>query len=381
MTTYIHRELEDKLKLFLGIFPVVGITGPRQSGKSTMLKLILKDDFRYITFDDFRYVNFFNEDPEKFISEFNNKVIFDEIQKVPDLFHYIKRLVDEDRNNYGRFIITGSAQFSLMTSVTESLAGRIGLLTLLPFQYAEVKKTQFNPSEFLGSYPEVVLRNYANAEYWYNAYLETYLEKDVRTILNVGNLTDFRRLVKLLAAQCSQILNYSSVAKSLGIGVNTVKRWISVLEASYIIFVLPPYYNNLSKRIIKSGKVYFYDTGLVSTLTGLQSERMYEYGPLAGPLFENYVIAEIRKSILHKASGSQMYFYRTSNHTEVDLIIEEGLNKKLIEIKKSKTFKSNMIKPIESIIQEGEEGFLLYHGEELPYSKSIKVWPYSKFLL
>ncbi len=380
MTTYIHRVLEDKLKLFLEIFPVVGITGPRQSGKSTMLKSVLKDTYTYVTFDDFRYVNLFHEDPEKFITEFSNKVIFDEIQKVPELFHYIKRMVDEDRSNYGRFIVTGSAQFSLMASLTESMAGRIGLLTLLPFQYSEVMETQSEPSEFLGSYPEVVLKNYQNAEYWYNAYLETYLEKDVRTILNIGNLSDFRRLIKLLAAQCAQIVNYSTIAKSLGVAVNTVKRWMSVLEASYIIFILPPFYDNLSKRIIKSGKVYFYDTGLISALTGLQNKKMYEDGPLAGPLFENYVISEIKKRSIHTASGSRFYYYRTSNKTEVDLIIENGLKKSLIEIKKSKTFKSQMVKPIESIMLEGEEGFLLYNGDVIPYSKTINVWPYSKFL-
>lgn len=377
---YISRIVEDKLKLYLKTFPVVAITGPRQSGKTTLLKNVLKDSFKYVTFDDFRYVNLFNEDPERFISEFSDKVVFDEIQKVPDLFHYIKRIVDEDRMNYGKFVITGSAQFSMIASITESLAGRIGMLTLLPFQFKEVLYANLIPSQFKGAYPEVIIHDYKNSEIWYNSYLETYLEKDVRSMLNIGNLSDFRRLIKMLASNCSQIINYSSLANALGIGVNTVKRWVSVLEASYIIFLLPPYYKNFNKRIIKSNKIYFYDTGLVSALTGIQNEGMYVNGPLGGAIFENYVVSEIKKSILHSATNSEMYFYRTSNHVEIDLIIENGLHKKMIEIKSSSTFKPMMVKPIESILSNLDEGFLLYQGEEFPFSESIKIWPYQKYL-
>ena len=379
MATYIHRKIEEKVELFLELFPVVGITGPRQSGKSTMLKNILKDSFRYITFDDFRNVNLFYDDPEKFISIYNKYVVFDEIQKVPELFHYLKRVVDEERDINGRFIITGSAQFSMMTSITESLAGRIGLLTLLPFHFKEIIKTEFHPSEFRGCYPEVVIKKYRNTEYWYNSYLETYIEKDARTISNIGNLTDFRRLIKMLAANCSQILNFSGLANALGISVNTVKRWVSVLEASYIIFLLPPYFKNYNKRIIKSKKIYFYDIGLVSALTGIQNEAMYENGPLAGPIFENYIVAEIKKKLLHSANYSEMYFYRTSNHVEVDLLIEDGLNLKMVEIKNSKTFRPKMVKPMESILRKNDTGYLLYQGEEFPYTKEIKILPYQKF--
>ncbi len=377
---YISRIVEDKLKLYLKTFPVVAITGPRQSGKTTLLKNVLKDSFKYVTFDDFRYVNLFNEDPERFISEFSDKVVFDEIQKVPDLFHYIKRIVDEDRMNYGKFVITGPAQFSMIASITESLAGRIGMLTLLPFQFKEVLYANLIPSQFKGAYPEVIIHDYKNSEIWYNSYLETYLEKDVRSMLNIGNLSDFRRLIKMLASNCSQIINYSSLANALGIGVNTVKRWVSVLEASYIIFLLPPYYKNFNKRIIKSNKIYFYDTGLVSALTGIQNEGMYVNGPLGGAIFENYVVSEIKKSILHSATNSEMYLYRTSNHVEIDLIIENGLHKKMIEIKSSSTFKPMMVKPIESILSNLDEGFLLYQGEEFPFSESIKIWPYQKYL-
>ncbi len=381
MINYIHRRLEEKVTSFLEFFPVIGITGPRQSGKSTMLRNLLKDSFRYVTFDDYRNINLFYEDPEKFISIYNQYVVFDEIQKVPELFNYIKRVVDEKRDFKGRFIITGSAQFSMMSSITESLAGRIGLLTLLPFQYNEIVDTDYQPSEFRGCYPEIVINNYKNSESWFNSYLETYIEKDARAISNIGNLSDFRRLIKILAANCSQVLNLSSLANVLGVGVNTVKRWVSILEASYIIFLLPPYFNNFNKRIIKSKKIYFYDTGLVAALTGIQNEKMYENGPLAGPIFENYVIAEIKKQLHHSANYSEMYFYRTSNGVEVDLLIENGLNMKMIEIKNSETFKPRMINPMKSIIQENDSGYLLYKGVEWPYTEKIKIWPYQKFLL
>lgn len=380
MAAYIHRKIEEKVELFLDLFPVVGITGPRQSGKSTMLKNLLKNSFRYVTFDDYRNVNLFYDDPEKFISIYNSHVVFDEIQKVPELFHYIKRIVDEERDINGRFIITGSAQFSMMRSITESLAGRIGLLKLLPFHYEEIITTNYQPSEFRGCYPEVITKKYRNTEFWYSSYIETYTEKDARIISNIGNLTDFRRLIKMLAANCSQLLNFSTLANALGVGVNTIKRWISVLEASYIIFLLPPYFKNYNKRIIKSKKIYFYDTGLVSALTGIQNEAMYENGPLAGPIFENYIVSEIKKKMLHSANNSEMYFYRTSNHVEIDLLIEDGLNLQMVEIKSSKTFRPNMVKSMESIITENDTGYLLYQGDELPYVKNIKIWPYQKFL-
>ena len=381
MKIYINRELEKITIKLLESFPVVGITGPRQSGKTTMLKKILKDSYTYVSFDDFQNVSLFHQDPEKFMSIYNINVVFDEIQKVPDLFHYIKRIVDEDRDVSGRYIITGSAQFSMMASITESLAGRIGLLTLLPFQYGELIKAKIQPSEFLGSYPDLVTNNYKNKEVWYNSYLESYIEKDVRNVLDIGNLTDFRQLIRLLAANCSQILNYSTLANSLGVGVNTIKRWVSVLEASYVIFLLPPYFNNFNKRIIKSKKIYFYDTGLVSFLTGIQNESMYMNGPMAGSIFENYIVSEIKKQLIHSTNYSRMYFYRTSNQVEIDLLIEDGFNLQMIEIKNSKTFRPKMLKPMESIIRGNDTGYLLYQGAEFSYTKGINVWPYYKYLL
>ena len=379
MNNYIPRILEKKVMDYLKVFPVVGITGPRQSGKSTMLKNMFNEEFRYVTFDDYRYISQFNDDPEKFFSVYNDKVIFDEVQNVPNLFSYIKRAVDEDRRN-GRFILTGSAQFSMLAFITESLAGRIGLLSLLPFQYKEILNSHISPSQFKGCYPSVVLNNYDESRSWYDSYLETYLVKDVRAISNIGDLSDFRRIIKMLASNCSQLLNYSHYSNALGISVPTVKRWISILEASYIIFLLPPYYKNFNKRITKSSKLYFYDTGLVSFLTGVHSQMVYEDGPLAGSIFENYIVSEIMKNLKHSGNFYDLYFYRANNTLEVDLLIDKGLSKDLIEIKSTSTFKPSMVKPLEKICQENDTGYLLYQGDEMPYVKNIKIWPYQKFL-
>lgn len=377
---YRKRILETKVKKYIKIFPVVGITGPRQSGKSTMLKELFKDRYKYVSFDDYRIYDFFYEDPEKFISTYNNKVIFDEVQKVPEIFNYLKLAVDQDRQNYGKFIITGSSQFSFLKKITESLAGRIGLLSLLPFQYSELPKKMKSEAIYKGSYPEIVCRNYKSSNEWYSSYLETYLDKDVRLIYNIGDLRDFRRFISLLASKTSNILNMSKFSNDLGVTVTTIKRWLSILEASYIIFFLSPYYKNFNKRVVKSPKIYFYDTGLVCYLTGIQTKQIYEKGPMAGAIFENYVISEIMKKNIHNKSEHFLYYFRTSTGEEIDLIEENRGVKNWIEIKNTQTFKSLMTKPIEAFIGKKEMGYLLYQGKDFPYKNNVKILNYERYL-
>ncbi len=380
MKNYYPRVLENVVKKYLETFSVIGITGPRQSGKTTMLKEMFDTSYRYISFDDYRLIEFFYDDPEKFIKQFADKVIFDEVQKVPEIFNYIKIAVDADRDNKGKFVITGSSQFSFIQKITESLAGRIGLLTLLPFQYAEIPQNLRYDSIYKGCYPEIIKSKFKNYLNWYSSYLETFVLKDVKSLINIGDLRDFRQFIKLLASQTAQILNMSGLSRTLGISVSTVKRWISVLEAAYIIFLLPPYFSNLGKRIIKSPKVYFYDTGLVSLLTGILNKEVYEQGPMAGNIFENYVISEIKKKLFHNADFSQMFYSRTSNDVEVDLIIEKPNHKEFIEIKKSATFRTGMIKPIEKIMNKNDIGYLLYEGGEFPYKDNIRIIKYSQYI-
>ncbi len=375
---YFNRTTTETLKRYLTAFPVVGITGPRQSGKTTLLRHCLPN-YQYVTFDDDLNVTYFEEDPKGFLKQYNNHVIFDEVQFVPKLFNYIKMAVDQDRANYGRFVMTGSSQFSFLQNGSESLAGRIGLMTQLPLQFSEMPNALQKESIFRGGYPELVLRHYDNANLWYAAYLDTYLTKDVRTLTQIGNMRDFRKLIQLLAANISQTLDFTHYANEIGVSATTIKRWVSVLEASYIIFLLPPYYNNFGKRITKSPKVYFYDTGLVSYLTGIVNDDLYNKGPLAGPLFENYIVSDIMKKIKHAADSSELYFFRTQDKAEIDLIVDRKTQHDLIEIKKSSTYTTKMSMTIKNYAQKNDRLFVLYNGEAMQQG-DIHVLPYEDYL-
>ena len=377
---YIHRTLEKSLVEYLKLFPVVGLTGPRQSGKSTMLKKLLGKRYRYVSFDDLNLVDRFHSDPEGFMETFADKVIFDEVQRVPELFSYVKLSVDRDRKNYGKFLMTGSSQFAFMKRVSESLAGRIGLLALLPFQYAEVPRRLREVSIYQGSYPELVGRNYRGAFEWYTSYLDTYLTRDVRDVRDIGDIRDFRRFVQMLGARVSQVLNMSDLARDIGISVPTVKKWISVLEASYIVFLLPPFYNNLGRRIVKSPKIYFFDTGLVSYLTGVRNQELFERGPLYGPLFENYVISEIYKKELHVRSGAELFYLRTSNGVEVDLIIDRKPDREFIEIKTSQTYRHEMTRALLQLKNTNDQARLLYRGRPAESTDDLTIINYKSFL-
>ncbi|MCH9630160.1 MAG: hypothetical protein S4CHLAM37_01540 [Chlamydiia bacterium] len=375
----IARELEKKLKEYIGYFSVVGVTGPRQSGKSTLIKSLLKD-YTYITFDKKSNVDLFYDDPEKFMRIHHNKVIFDEVQKAPEIFDHIKLAVDEDRSTTGKFVLTGSSQFTFSKNISESLAGRIGSLVLLPYEYSELPAKHREESVFKGAFPELVLKNYALFDDWYASYIETYIEKDLRSIANVGDLRDFQKLIQLLATNTAQILNYTTYSKHIGVDVKTIKRWVSILEASYIIFLLPPFYDNLGKRVIKSPKIYFYDVGLVSHLCGITSQDVFEKGPLYGAIFENYLVAELLKKQIHRKTHKKLYYFRTSAGQEIDLIIDHKQRKDLIEIKTSETFKPSMTSSIEAMLGKNDQGFLLYQGKEVPHLDNIQVVNFNQFL-
>jgi predicted AAA+ superfamily ATPase len=377
---YIHRILEPALAKYLTIFPAIGITGPRQSGKSTLLKHALIQHYQYVSFDDEEKILEFEDDPKRFMRQYANEVIFDEVQKVPKLFNAIKLAVDEDRDNTGKFILTGSSQFSMLTNITESLAGRIGLLNLLPFQYLEIPDHLREMSIYKGSYPEIVKRGFISSDSWYRSYITTYLEKDVRQISQIGNIRDFSRFIRLLAANAAQILNLSRFATDIGVAVSTIKNWISVLEASYIIFLLPPFYQNYGKRVVKSPKIYFYDTGLVAHLTGVNQQALFENGPMTGALFENYIVSEVRKNIYHANLDAQLYYLRTSHGVEVDLIIDYLAYKEFVEIKFNESFKPAMIKPMKEFMSKKDKGTLVYKGESRSYDSAIRLCHYGDFL-
>jgi predicted AAA+ superfamily ATPase len=375
---YTPRVAESTLRRYLKAFPVVGLTGPRQSGKSTLLQHVLPD-YQYVTFDDPKNILSFTDDPEGFLKQHAELVIFDEVQYVPEIFNRIKILVDNNRQDYGRFVLTGSSQFKFLQHATESLAGRIGLMSLLPFQYSEMPKALVVESIYRGSYPELVNRDYYESNLWYASYLETYLSKDVRALSNIGDMRDFRRFIQLLAAHATQLLDMSLYSRDLGVSVPTIKRWLSVLEASYIIFILPPFYENFGKRITKSPKVYFYDTGFISYFTGITTTEQYNQGPMAGSIFENYVVSEIMKKELHKATLSDLYYFRTQDQVEIDLIVDRKSSKDFIEIKKSSTFHPGMIRGLKKYTETDCQSLLLYMGDEFKH-RDVRIMPYWQYL-
>ncbi|MCX7009592.1 MAG: ATP-binding protein [Kiritimatiellaeota bacterium] len=350
MKTYIHRDLEPVLRSMLKQFPAVALTGPRQAGKSTLLQYALPTA-HYLTLDDPVLRQRALDDPELMLGTDAQQLIIDEIQYAPTLLSYIKIRIDKNRAAKGCFILTGSQQFALMKNLVESLAGRIGLLELMPFGVAEAARAgassealaAFSRACLRGSFPEPLVDRQVDVACWYAAYVQTYLERDIRTVYDIGNLREFERFLQLLAARCAQELHLSTLAADVGVAVNTIKNWVSILEACRIIYLLPPYYRNLGKRIIKAPKVYFMDIGMVCYLTGLRDKDHLLNGPLSGPLFENFCIQEALKVLLSRGVPPRLYFLRTQNGLEVDLLVE-GVNGRLwpFEFKFSRTPRPSM---------------------------------------
>jgi len=357
---YIEREIQDVIKRAADGFPACAVTGPRQAGKSTLLKTVLAKTHNYVTFDLIKNREDAKRDPNLFLKNAGNNVIFDEIQYVPELLSYLKISIDEDRQNYGRYYFTGSQQFNLIKNLGDSLAGRIALFTLLPFSSGEMalalaghKKSArelFIKACMRGAFPEVLLNNAIETETWYSSYTQTYLERDIRSLYNIGDLMSFNRFMTLCAARTGQIMNMSSISKELGVSVNTVKTWLSVLEASNIIFILPPYYSNIGKRLIKGFKIYFFDIGYVCYLTGIKTEEMIFNGPLAGQLFENFILMEMFKKYFNSGIRPRAWFLRTSDKQEVDLLIESKQKLYPFEIKLTMTPTSKMAVDMEKAI-------------------------------
>lgn len=342
---YIQRTTEKLLPGILATFPCLAVTGPRQSGKSTLLRHALPE-YRYVTLDDPAVLAQANADPVYFLDALGERCIIDEIQQAPGILSYVKMRVDADRSRNGRFVFTGSQQFGMIRNLGDSLAGRIALLDLLPFAVDELQRISpietgqelFVNACLKGSYPQLALTPDIDHRLWYASYIQTYLERDIRSLYDIGSLREFHSFMQLLAVRCSQMLNMSSFATDLGVSVPTIKRWLSVLEAGRIIYLLPPQFNNLGKRITKMPKVYFLDTGLACHLAGIRSQEQVLEGNMAGALFENYCIQETVKCYANRGEQPRISYLRTNNGLEVDLIIEGGNQRPLpVEIKLSKT--------------------------------------------
>lgn len=334
----ITRQIEAKIKELVTRYPVVSVTGPRQSGKTTLLKLIFPE-YRYVSLENKDVREFALSDPNKFLETYAAPVILDEVQRVPDLFSYIQTIVDSSKLP-GQYVLSGSQNFLLMSAIGQSLAGRVGIFKLLPFSIRELKAANMLPSldELLyqGCYPPIYDRQIP-ARSWYSDYVDTYLQRDVPLIKSITNMRGFRKFLTLCAVRSGQVVNYASLGRDCGVSSPTIQEWLSVLEASYIVFFLQPYMTNISSRVIKSPKLYFYDPGLLSFLLGIHSVDMLVTSPSRGALFETLMVSEYVKAAFNQKEPFQGYFLRDRDGHEVDFVHEvEGVIS-LIEIKSSQT--------------------------------------------
>ena len=370
---YIHREIESEILNGANSFPVVTLTGPRQSGKTTLLKHLFPNK-KYISLENPYNYEMAITDPVKFLNDNSSGVILDEVQKAPQLLSYIQGIVDEN-NTPGQFVLSGSQQFNLMSKITQSLAGRTALYTLFPFNFKELEKlneTDTDQIMYKGFYPRVWDNNLLPTKV-YSDYFETYIQRDLRQLINIKDLNLFRRFVKLCASRIGQLFVASQLANEVGVSVHTINSWLSILETSYIIFQLSPYHTNIKKRLVKTRKIYFYDVGLACAILGIQQPEHLSVFPLRGSLFENMVIAEVIKSMTNRGLNDNFFFYRDSNQNEVDLILDKTLTIDAIEIKSAETFSNNLLKGLNYIRkilpEKTKRTILCYAGkQELEYS-------------
>lgn len=347
---YIDRDITDSIKSATKYFPVITVTGPRQSGKSTLLRHIFPDlPYCSLETPDIRMSA--SEDPRGFLDNFHEGVIIDEVQRLPDLLSYIQGIVDEKPDR--KFYLTGSSNFSLLKSVTQSLAGRTALFELLPLSLREIagldmdKEDELDSLLFDGFYPAIWSgRNIPSM--LYPNYTKTYLERDVRDFLAIKDMDSFHRFLRLCAARIGSIFKASELSNELGVSVNTVNSWLSVLQVSYIVYMLPPFYTNTRKRLTKSPKLYFTDCGLAAYLLNIDSPATMNRDKMRGLLFENMVIINVLKDLYNSGKTAPIYFYRDSNGNEVDLLIKRGSKYDCVEIKSSKSFHPDFIKGLEN---------------------------------
>ncbi|PLY14515.1 MAG: AAA family ATPase [Sedimenticola sp.] len=380
--TYIPRNAESRLQHFASGYPVVVVTGPRQSGKSTLVRHAFPDH-RYVSLEDLDQREFAETDPRGFLNQFSGGAILDEAQRCPALFSYLQTRVDE-RQQPSEFILTGSQQFGLLTGITQSLAGRAALLTLLPMTYDELQRSgkigkSVDKILFDGAYPPIFDRG-LEPHPWHGNYVRTYLERDVRQLIKVQDLGTFQRFLKLCAGRTGQLLNLSSLANDCGITHNTAKAWISVLEASYIVHLLPPHHQNFNKRLLKTPKLYFLDTGLATWLLGIQNSGQLTTHVQRGALFETWVISELLKARYNAGETTNLYFWRDRSGHEVDLLIDHGTHLSPLEIKSGQTINPDYFKGLDFWRKlAGEtagQAWLVYGGDTRQTRSDVTILPW-----
>ena len=374
----IPRTLAETLLRLARNFPVVAVTGPRQSGKTTLARAVFADK-PYVSLEDPIERTFAMEDPRGFLARFEKGAVFDEAQRWPDLFSYLQGMVDTERAP-GRFVLTGSQQFGLLAGVTQSLAGRVGLTRLLPLTFDEMpassQQLTIDSMLLLGGYP-LLHSQPIMASDWFASYVATYIERDVRQVLNVQDMGAFQRFLRLCAGRSGQLLNLSTLAGEAGISHSTARAWLSVLESSDLVFLLPPYHRNFGKRLVKTPKLYFLDSGLACWLLGVRSPEVLALHPSRGALFETWVVAEFVKGRFKLDMPADLYFWRDNNGLEADLVFEMGTRLQPVEIKSGQTVTRDYLRAGQASGRfAGDEAlppWLIYGGNESYERSGVRV--------
>jgi hypothetical protein len=374
------RDAEKTLIRLAKSFPIVAITGPRQAGKTTLAKAVFEGK-PYVSLENPDEREFAQNDPKRFLARFPNGAVLDEVQRCPSLLSWLQGLVDE-RGGMGDFVLTGSAQFDLIEGITQTLAGRVGRVELLPLSSRELKAANQLPnslSQMLiqGGYPALYDRKITTQD-WFSNYVATYVERDVRQLISVRNLSQFQTFLKMCASRTGQLINLTSLGADCGISAVTAKQWLSVLETSYIVTLLRPHHSNFGKRLVKTPKIYFLDSGLAAWLMGIRSAETLETHAARGALFESWVVSELYKKRLNAGLPIDLFFWRDNTGNEVDLIVENEKGLQPIEIKSGSTYASDWsqgLKKWQALAQNSSlEPAILYGGESTFEREGLKVW-------